>query len=495
MTAGVTSPPDASSLPVPERRARARRLGLAALHVVVPVLAGWAGGWEALLGALVLQELGLRFAGAIGGRASWARGLFLFTFLSHGVVAVAVHVVQESTYPNGALFQDDYTADLVGEWLGRISHGAGLAIFAGHQHVLTDGYAYIVAGLYLAFGYAPLLPKLLNVAVTGLSVVLTYQIGRDAFRERVGRVAAVALALQPTLLLWSIITIKESILLFAITAALRCLQLLSARLEEQRPIGWMAVGLSLALMLVVDLRAVMAFLVAPLALLAVPLHARGRTARTWAVGLAAVGVLGIGGTLIAARSVDPNSTLGIIARPTTLFVDLRYRRAAESLGARSGFGPTLDLAAATAQDKPLAAAATLTMVPFNFVSDVIEPLGFGLLAPAVWQAHERQVLGASVEMLAWYVFVAGALVYPLARPRQPRLLLLLVLYALATWLVLAASEGNFGNLLRHRIMMSPVVLILGTAGLMAARQRCAAWWARRAAREPGAARTAPAAGR
>jgi hypothetical protein len=32
-------------------------------------------------------------------------------------------------------------------------------------------------------------------------------------------------------------------------------------------------------------------------------------------------------------------------------------------------------------------------------------------------------------------------------------------------LILAAVEGNVGNLLRHRLMLDPVLLILGAAGL------------------------------
>ncbi|MBV9578586.1 MAG: hypothetical protein JO057_08365, partial [Chloroflexi bacterium] len=35
----------------------------------------------------------------------------------------------------------------------------------------------------------------------------------------------------------------------------------------------------------------------------------------------------------------------------------------------------------------------------------------------------------------------------------------------ANWLILAAVEGNVGNLLRHRMMLDPVLLILGAAGL------------------------------
>ena len=53
----------------------------------------------------------------------------------------------------------------------------------------------------------------------------------------------------------------------------------------------------------------------------------------------------------------------------------------------------------------------------------------------------------------------------LADPRQRLFALCLVAYGLANWLILAASEGNVGNLLRHRLMLDPVLLIFGGAGL------------------------------
>ena len=50
-------------------------------------------------------------------------------------------------------------------------------------------------------------------------------------------------------------------------------------------------------------------------------------------------------------------------------------------------------------------------------------------------------------------------------PRQRLFALALIVYGVANWLILAAVEGNVGNLLRHRLMLDPVLLILGAAGL------------------------------
>jgi hypothetical protein len=106
--------------------------------------------------------------------------------------------------------------------------------------------------------------------------------------------------------------------------------------------------------------------------------------------------------------------------------------------------------------------------PFTVTGDIVEPLGYALLSPAPWQARSLTELAASAEMPIWYVLLAASCLAwqaPVADPRQRLFLVCLVAYGIANWLVLAASEGNVGNLLRHRLMLDPVLLILGGAGL------------------------------
>jgi hypothetical protein len=119
---------------------------------------------------------------------------------------------------------------------------------------------------------------------------------------------------------------------------------------------------------------------------------------------------------------------------------------------------------ATGSELP-AAEAISDAEPFSLVGDVIDPLGYALLAPAPWQAQSRPELAASAEMAVWYVLLVASLFAWRAAPRQPMFLLLLIAYGVANWLILAAVEGNLGNLLRHRLMLDPVLLILGGAGL------------------------------
>ena len=107
----------------------------------------------------------------------------------------------------------------------------------------------------------------------------------------------------------------------------------------------------------------------------------------------------------------------------------------------------------------------MTPPPFSFMTDVVDPLGYALLAPAPWQAGGLLELAASAEMTVWYVLLLASLFAFRDSPRQPLFLLALIVYGVANWLILAAVEGNVGNLLRHRLMLDPVLLILGAAGL------------------------------
>jgi hypothetical protein len=119
---------------------------------------------------------------------------------------------------------------------------------------------------------------------------------------------------------------------------------------------------------------------------------------------------------------------------------------------------------ATGGELPAAEAAS-DAVPFSVTGDILDPLGFALLSPAPWQARSITEVGASAEMPVWYVLLAASFVAWRASPRQRLFVICLVVYGVANWLLLAASEGNFGNLLRHRLLLDPVLLILGSAGM------------------------------
>jgi hypothetical protein len=436
-------------------RAASRALGLVA-RVAIPLAALWLEGVPGLLGALVAQEAGLWLARRVATEPALGGALYLGAFALRALVAIPLHAVEKARNGSGAVFQDDATYDLVGAWLVRIGHGDGIAIFPGHKHLLDSLYPYLLAGVYALLGYTPLVPKLLNAAASALCAVLVMEIARRAFRPTVGLVAGVAFALLPSLVLYSSVALKEPLLLLGVLVALRAIQELGQAPLRSGAFGNAAVVLAAALLLVGDLRAPLVVLLGALALVTVLRRGRRRVSRAQS-GLALLALVAIGASaVVAVRVRAPESAFAQATHLDYVAVQLQHRRAWEALRARSQIEPvTSPSTAIDASDND-----TLSL------GDVLPPLGFALLSPAPWQAHGLRELAASGEMLVWYALLAAALFTTRARPQQPWFLVCLLVYGLATWAALAASEGNLGNLLRHRVMLTPTLLVLGSGGLV-----------------------------
>ena len=435
-------------------------------------------GLPALIGAILIQEAALWLARRLTDGSYQVAGVRLFAAAYGLRVALTLpsHYVAKLGNGNGALFQDDYTYDLVGEWLGRIARGDGLTIFAGHQYLLYGLYDYMLMALYVVFGHTPLLPKLLNGALAALSAVLLMEIGRRAFRPSVGALAGVLAAVLPTLVIWSIVSLKEIPVLFVALLGLRAVQVLvEAPLGSARAANWL-VAAAAVLALTFDLRVSVCLIV--FGLLVVVLVARmPHRGRPWLVGLSGLALLVVvvGGLGALRGYLSERPPAGVLE---DVVLQLRHRRAQEAAAARSQIRSQTDVFTPEGVEIPEAEAASDAR-PFDFVSDVIDPLGYALLSPAPWQVRSLRDAAASAEMVAWYALLGLSLFAWRGgpRPRGPQRLFVtcLVMYGVANWLVLAASEGNLGNLLRHRLMLTPTLLVLGSAGLVGLWSWVAQW--------------------
>jgi 4-amino-4-deoxy-L-arabinose transferase-like glycosyltransferase len=435
---------------------------LVALRVLVPVAALWIEGLPAAIGALLITEAGIWLARRLGGRQ---HGVWLFA-AAYGLRVVLIypsHVLAKMGNGNGALFQDDYTYDLVGEWLARIARGDGLTIFAGHQYLLYGLYDYVLMAIYLVFGHTPLLPKLLNAALAGLCAVLLMEIARRAFRPSVGLVAGVAAAILPTMVIWSIVTLKEIPVLFAALVGLRALQVLSEAPLRSDAAANALVAFVAALALTFDLRTTICLILFGLLLVVRVVRSQLRP-RAWQLALSGllVSVVLVGSFFAFRGYISERPPAGVLE---DVALQLRHRRAQEAAAARSQIRSQTDVFTAEGQEI-VDAEAVSDATPFDFLGDVVDPLGYALFSPAPWQVRGLRDAAASGEMLVWYALMACGLFAWRLEPRQRLFLLCLGLYGVGNWLVLAASEGNLGNLLRHRLMLVPTLLVFSSAGIV-----------------------------
>ncbi len=462
-----------------------------AVRVLAPLAVLAIEGWPALVGAVLVQEGCLWLAGRLteSCQRSFCARLFLAAYGLRVLIVLPSHYFASAGLAitlanmnfvspgdgNGAFFPDDYTNDLVAEWLVRIARGDGtVSIFGGHQHLLDGLYPYLLMGMYAVFGYSPVLPKLLNAGLGALSAVLMFEIGRRVFSMRAAVFAAVGAAVVPTMLVWSVVTLKESLVLFIVLLALRMVQFLTTAPASSSRIADALVLMAALLALLLDLRPTTVVIL--LGMLLIVWGVRSpfrRQVRGWQFSFAALAlVLIVGGGLWYARSRTSSRPLTGVVEDVVL--QIRHRRAQEAALARSQIRPEQDVLTATGSTIPAAEAAS-DAAPFSVVGDVAAPLAFALLAPAPWQAHTLTELATGAEMLIWYALLGAACFAWRAQPRQHLFVVCLVVYGVANWIVLAASEGNLGNLLRHRLMLDPVLLLLGCGGLdwLASRQSLA----------------------
>src|SRR5690349_13599028 len=89
-----------------------------AIRVLAPLGAFVLEGWPALIGALLVQEGGLWLARRLttACEVRFVSALYLAAYGLRVAIVLPTHYYSKLSSGNGALFRDDYTNDLVGEW-------------------------------------------------------------------------------------------------------------------------------------------------------------------------------------------------------------------------------------------------------------------------------------------------------------------------------------------------------------------------------------------
>lgn len=357
--------------------------------------------------ALMLLGLGLRF---------------LTLALIYQTTGPMVFAPDAGTYQNEGL-------RLAHFWSGTAPSPAGDGALVG--------YAHLNAVLFWILGDARAAPNVLN-AFFGVWIALPmYYLARRLVPAsgKVARWVSGLSVLFPSLILWSVLNIREAPTLLAIVVAVYFMD----RLRDSVAVSHL-VGLGLALAALGASRQYMMALVGLSAGAGLLLGRTERPVRSMVTGALVMGSIilgiqaaGLGGPLLDQPSLETLET---------------YRQDL-AWGAGSSYGEGYDVST------PVGA---MTFLPVGLV--------YFLFAPFPWSVTSFLQVITLPEMLVWYaLFPFGLWGLFLAVRHRPRSVSVVIFVMVAVTVSYALVEGNVGTAYRHRAQILPLVFIFCAVGL------------------------------
>jgi 4-amino-4-deoxy-L-arabinose transferase-like glycosyltransferase len=316
------------------------------------------------------------------------------------------------------------------------------------------GYYHLNAVFYSAFGDSRLALVVINMFAGVWTALFTFYLTKEFLPVASAKVAALLTGVFPSLVLWSVLNIRDSLA----TLCTVMLVLYAIRLTKRfRPYDlWAFLGALLGLGL---LRDYTAFLV--LLGLVIGSVTAVRPDRMFATMLF--------GTIAAVALTYLADQVGLFSsiRPEGLLETAQILRSGLQQGAVSAFGVGADTGTI---------GAVLRYIPIG--------ASFLLFAPFPWDIQSTLQATAMGETLLWYpLFLLSILGFRISfRDRLPAALVP-VSVLLAVVSSYALVEGNFGTAYRHRAQIMPLFFIFSGIGLSWIKIRVidqTQWWRTRA---------------
>ena len=403
-------------------------------------------------------------------------GVLLVAFLARAVVSVGVAV-----FFDGSLFLDDSTYSVMAAQRADGDTGD----WDDYTFFLYDATATFLIPLtvlYAVFGPAALLGGLLAGAFGAIAAAAVTRCALEMMPVRWAVTAGLIVALLPSQVLFSSITLKDSTV-WAVLTAIAAVVAWAGRRH-----GALLVAAALA--------------VSTLFFLLAHLRLHTLVAAAWAVAIAAWfgverqrAVRGLGAAVLL---MTVPWLVGIGPAGLTLVLDssdgLDERRSNNAVGAVTAFveparpGPDTPTGAGvppgdSAEPRPAGAATDPATPPARTrpLDDAAGDLGRDfrhlprglsvmLVEPYVWaDGASTSVNVARAEALLWWPLLALAALGLLRSRRHMRAMAFPILAAGAITVLYALSEGNFGTAYRHRGEIVWAVALLATLGLQSLR--------------------------
>jgi hypothetical protein len=450
--------------------------GLRALSLIVVVVAlgilARRGEYQMLPIALIGLALGPAIIVALfrGPERKYLLTLFFVGFSVRVIAAVVAHPYLITTTKTkdgivtawvGFLFEDDRAYHKVAYSLLEYWGGTAGGIEKSEEYLLRL-YTYIVAWLYTyvrfvtptdlltmskpaAGAIAVMAPKLMNCFVGAIAVVPFFALGRELGGDRAGRLVAFACAFWPSLVLWSVLNLKD-IMVVALIATVMFLAVRFAR----KPGLVVAAALLVAFAALENMRLYVFYAFGWLVPISFFLMNRAPWRRRLVTGFALWAAI-----LLVMLSMNQG----------TQWLGLRYLtdKRVEALYGSAEFG-------ANNSESGIELGGRLSRYEGGWaiqMRNIPIVMPYVLWAPFVWAGVRFRDLAVLPETLAWYAMQAltilTLLVYGRTRWRD---FFLPVVYAGGLVFVFSIIESNVGTIYRHRAMLLPAAFPLAAMGAL-----------------------------
>src|SRR5829696_9222698 len=389
-------------------------------------------------------------AGAVISRHQTHARFLLQVFAGAVLIRVAIGALIYYFHLQEIFGGDAFTYDYHGAlyrafWTGQLSYGFYDRLLGVYVH-RNWGMGYTVGAIYMLIGRNMLAVQFFNAVVGAATAPVIFLCARQIFQNvRVAKVAALAVAFYPSLVLWSSQGLKDGPIVFLLALSM----LATLKLGERLSAKYVSV-LVLALYGLLCFRFYIFYMTAAAVCGAFVIGMRPQTTQNLMRQCVVVLAVGVGLTYLgvlrtAGNQFDTFGDLEMVQRS----------RADLVRSANTGFGEDVDVSTTT---------GALSAVPLG--------LAYLLLAPFPWQLASLRQSITLPEMIVWWVSFPLLLI-GIWFTLKHRLRQALPILLFTTMLTLAYSifQGNVGTAYRQRSQILVFYFIFAAVGAVLFKER------------------------
>lgn len=382
-----------------------------------------------------------------GADGSFLLKLFIGALLLRLVVGTAIYIFRGQDFFGGDAITYDFFgfAQLRG-WGGDKYYQSVAEIFVRGGEGSGWGMVYLVAGVYSIVGRNMLAMQFLNSVFGAATAVIIFQCAYYVFKNlRVARLACMAVAFYPSLVLWSAQGLKDGPIVFFLTLAI----LATLRLGEKLSLKYLVVMVC-SLGALISLRFYVFYMIAVAIGGAFAIGMQKLTATSFLRQFAAIILLGLALTY-----------LGVTRSASVQFErygnlnQLQASRLDSSHSAQSGFGKDVDVSTTS---------GALSTIPLGLV--------YLLFAPFPWQITSLRQSITLPEMIVWWAsFPLLILGTWFAIKYRLRMISPILIFTVMLTIAYSAFQGNVGTAYRQRAQLLVFYFIFVAVGFVLLKEK------------------------